>query len=115
LTVINKTESKNIKIEKSNRPVFYSNICLLVIVVVGLFGYIFLSNRIVASKYSVKQLGNEYGKKNADLELNESQINKDVDLNSLTAFAQKRGMVDAGETSSIFEESGVAVLDSSIQ
>jgi hypothetical protein len=108
LTVINKTQTTKSGIERSNRPVFYWNVILLVVALIGTFGYVFVSNRTVSGKYSIKLLNNEYSKSNAALELNGAQISEQINLDNLTAFARQKGMVDASEAASIFEESGVA-------
>lgn len=99
------------RIKKSKPAVFYLNIFILILAIAGVFGYIVLSNRVVADKYSARLLNNEYAEANIDYEMANTQINEVSNMDALMKYAQNKGMVDSNDAASIFENSGVAAIN----
>lgn len=85
------------------------------LVAVGFLGYIFISNQTVSNKFNANILKNQYNEAIVALELESVSINSGFSLESLTAFAVGRGMIEVNDSVSIFDESGLAVNNSLIQ
>jgi len=82
---------------------------MIALTVAGIFGYVFVSNKIVSNKYSIKLLKDEFNKSSINLELAKAAVGDSASIENLTAFAKQKGMIEANDETSFFNNSGVAV------
>ena len=93
----------------NHRFVFVLNLILTCLIFVGIAGYIFLSNHISARRYQLVILKKQFNQISASASIEKEQLN--YNLEELMDFARLTGMVEAKDTITVLEESGVALSE----
>ncbi|MEX1064223.1 MAG: hypothetical protein WD898_01985 [Candidatus Paceibacterota bacterium] len=107
---INQSKTSAVKIEST--PIFGINLILVVLLLAGVVGYIFLSNFITSQKYSLGVLKKEFNQVSAAASIERDTT--DYDIPELLEFAQSAGMIEAKDTGTVLEESGFALSEDRI-
>ncbi len=114
MTVYSGTINQNKAVEGrvGHLSLFGANLILAVLLVAGIVVYISLSNFITSQRYSLGVLKKQFNQVGAT-----SSIERDAaeyDIPELLEFAQSAGMIEAKDTGTVLEESGVALSENRI-
>ena len=97
-------------ITSPNAKVFKYNLALLLLVGIGLLGYIFNANQLVSRKYSLELLRKQLSVANVALENKNLEMKTQLTSEWLSVFAHNQGMVEAKEAEVLYEENATAAL-----
>lgn len=83
---------------------------ILALAAILFFSYVFLTDRLTSEKLLVNMLEDKLTKTNIALELKNSAVSEELSIESMTAFAQNKGMIESRDGVSMFENGGVALF-----